>query len=110
MTQTANAGRALLRIEEFAARLRLPVRSAPGEVTREDTSIALSISRLCLIYGSFILLLMAIPNRPIGRFCFGFCGATMFLVGLFLRRRYSQLRGNVPVAEEETQSSVPAEV
>jgi uncharacterized BrkB/YihY/UPF0761 family membrane protein len=39
---------------------------------------------LCLVYGGFILLLIAIPNRPVGRVAFLFCGGVMFAVGAVL--------------------------
>jgi len=78
-------------VEEFAVRLREPVTRAPGEVTREDTSIGASIGRLCLIYGTFIMVLMAIPNPLLGRLCFGFCGGTMVAVGLILRHHHRRL-------------------
>jgi len=78
-------------VEEFGARLREPVVHAPGAATREDRSVGESISRLCLIYGGFILLLVAIPNPLLGRLCFAFCGGTMLGVGLILHLQHRRL-------------------
>ena len=97
-------------VEEFFTRLREPVRKAPGEVTREDTSIGVSIGRLCLIYGSFIVLLVAIPNQLFGRLCFGFCGGTMVLMGLVLRWQHRKLVAPVGLKAAEVRPGVEAKV
>ena len=78
-------------VEEFFTRLKEPVHRAPGQVTREDTSIAASIGKLCLIYGSFVMLSAAIPNSIGGRLCFIGSGGTMVATGLFVRWFYRKL-------------------
>ena len=62
-----------------------------GQVAREDTSIAVSIGKLCLIYGSFVMLSAAIPNSLGGRFCFICSGGVMVATGWFLVRFYQAL-------------------
>ena len=46
-----------------------------------DNLQARTMGLLCLIYGGFVILLMAIPNSLTGRLCFGFCGGTMVAIG-----------------------------
>jgi Na+/proline symporter len=92
-------------VDEFFARLRAPVQKAPGEATREDLSIASSIGRLCLIYGTFILVLVAIPNPVRGRLCFLFCGGAMVAVGVFLVRRFRGVGPIVPATGEANASA-----
>jgi hypothetical protein len=40
-----------------------------------------------MVYGGFILLLMAIPNRFDGRLAFLFCGGVMFAAGFLIFKR-----------------------
>jgi SSS family solute:Na+ symporter len=70
------------RIETFFTSLRTPVDKANTEGVQ--TSIYKLLGGLCLVYGGFILLLIAIPNRFNGRLAFLFCGGVMFGVGLLL--------------------------
>ena len=51
-----------------------------------QTSIYKLLGALCLVYGGFILLLMAIPNQLTGRLAFLFCGGLLFGVGWVLCR------------------------
>jgi SSS family solute:Na+ symporter len=59
-----------------------------------QTAVYKLIGALCMVYGGFILLLMAIPNRGTGRLAFLFCGGVMFAVGAVLwvvgKRRAAQ--------------------
>jgi Na+/proline symporter len=76
-------------VDEFFERLRTPIAGATGlEKAREDSAIAGSIGKLCLIYGGFIMLMAASPNAWTGRLCFLACGGVMFGTGLFLALRY----------------------
>ena len=72
------------RIEKFFTDLNTPVdeHGAAGV----QTSIYKLLGALCLVYGAFILLLMAIPNKATGRLAFLFCGGIIFAVGWLLRR------------------------
>ena len=72
------------RIEKFFTSLNTPVdeHGAAGV----QTSIYKLLGALCLVYGAFILLLMAIPNKATGRLAFLFCGGIIFAAGWLLRR------------------------
>jgi Na+/proline symporter len=70
------------RIEHFFTKLATPVDKHGVEGVQ--TAIYKLLGALCLVYGGFILLLMAIPNRFSGRLAFLFCGGMMFGVGWLL--------------------------
>jgi hypothetical protein len=50
-----------------------------------------TLSKLCLPYGGFIMLLAAIPNPLGGRLCFIFSGGVIVGIGLLLRWKASRL-------------------
>jgi len=75
-------------VEEFSLRLRQPMGERDGEEVKENTTIELSIGRLCLIYGLFVVLMVVIPNPLQGRLAFAFCGGIMAAVGGALMWRY----------------------
>ena len=70
------------RIETFFTNLHTPVDKHGVEGVQ--TAIYKLLGALCMVYGAFILLLMAIPNRFTGRLAFLFCGGVMFLAGRVL--------------------------
>ncbi len=70
------------RIENFFTNLRTPVDRRGVEGVQ--TVIYKLLGALCMVYGGFILLLTAIPNRFSGRLAFLFCGGVMFGVGALL--------------------------
>ena len=70
------------RIENFFTKLRTPVDKKDTEGVQ--TTIYKMLGALCLVYGGFILLLTAIPNKFNGRLAFLFCGGVMFGVGWVL--------------------------
>jgi SSS family solute:Na+ symporter len=72
------------RIEMFFKRLQTPVDKHGVESVQ--TSVYKLLGGLCMVYGAFILLLVAIPNRFTGRLAFLFCGGAMFGVGALLSR------------------------
>lgn len=80
------------RIEHFFTNLVTPVDKHGVEGVQ--TAVYKLIGALCMVYGGFILLLMAIPNRGTGRIAFLFCGGVMFAVGAVLwvvgKRRAAQ--------------------
>ena len=55
------------------------------DVGGTDTAQFRSIGMICYIYGSFICLLMLIPNPIQGRLSFLFCGGFVILVGKLLK-------------------------
>ena len=70
------------RIGKFFTSLSTPVDKHGVEGVQ--TAIYKLLGTLCMVYGSFILLLMAIPNKATGRLAFLFCGGVMFAVGAVL--------------------------
>lgn len=80
----------LERVEKFFANLHTPVDKHGVEGVQ--TTVYILLGSLCMVYGGFILLLMAIPNPFDGRLAFLFCGGVMFGIGcaLFSRGRWKQ--------------------
>jgi Na+/proline symporter len=70
------------RIDTFFTNLHTPVDKHGVEGVQ--TAVYKMLGALCLVYGVFILLLTAIPNRFSGRLAFVFCGGVMFTVGWLL--------------------------
>ena len=72
------------RIDGFFQNLVTPVDKHGVEGVQ--TSVYKLLGTLCLAYGIFILILMAIPNALSGRSAFLFVGGTFCIVGALLRR------------------------
>lgn len=70
------------RVDKFFTNLNTPVDKHGVEGVQ--TAIYKLLGALCMVYGGFILLLMAIPNKGTGRLAFLFCGGVMFGVGWVL--------------------------
>jgi SSS family solute:Na+ symporter len=68
-------------LDDFFDRLKTPVDAAASEEKREDQAIGGSIGKLCVVYGTFVAALSAIPNPPWGRLCFVACGGVMIGIG-----------------------------
>jgi Na+/proline symporter len=80
------------RVDEFFTRMRTPVEKHGAENVQE--SIYRLLGMLCMVYGTFVLLLTLIPNTFGGRMCFVFCGgviagigAILYLVALKIEKR-----------------------
>ena len=73
-------------VEEFFGRLKTPVEDLTEDQVKENHKIVGAIGMLCIIFGSFVLLLMIVPNPMNKRFAFLFCGGIVFFVGWLLRR------------------------
>jgi len=73
-------------VEEFFGRLKTPIEDLTEDQVKENHKVVGAIGMLCIIFGSFVLLLIAIPNPLEKRFAFVFCGGIVFLVGWLLRR------------------------
>jgi hypothetical protein len=75
------------RVDQFFREMHTPVDFAREEGgPGSDNLQAKIMSRLCFIYGGFIALLAAVPNPPVGRLAFLFCGGVMVVVGWALQR------------------------
>ena len=78
--------REVARVDAFFQEMHTPIDFAREEGAGSDNLQARVMGMLCLTYGGFVALLALIPNPPIGRLAFLFCGGVMFGVGLALRR------------------------
>jgi Na+/proline symporter len=72
------------RVNELFVRMHTPVDFHAEEGAGSDNLQAKVMGILCMIYGGFVLLLIAIPNSFVGRMCFVFCGGTIAGIGAAL--------------------------
>jgi Na+/proline symporter len=88
-------------IETFFVRLNTPVDFVreEGASAANDGRQSTVIGWLCLVYGAFVLLLVAIPNPVSGRLAFVGCGGFVLLVGFTLIRSARANRRNPSPAE-----------
>lgn len=56
-----------------------------------DATQLMILGNLCLVYGTFMSLLVFIPNDLIGRLCFVFIGGIMLTVGFIFKRKYKKM-------------------
>jgi len=98
------------RIEDFFVNLRTPVDK--HGVADVQHSIYRLIGILCMVYGIFILLLMAIPNAFSGRAAFLFCGGVMAGVGTILylisRKIEKRIEAHPELVDTSPDASMPA--
>jgi Na+/proline symporter len=95
-------------VNEFFLRLRTPIGELTQEQVKENHKVVGAIGLLCIIFGTFVLLMTLVPNALLGRLAFIFCGGIIFMTGLVLRslserneRRINNASQNVmPVAGE----------
>ncbi len=73
-------------LEEFFTRLKRPIEDMTAEQVKENTKVVGAIGGLCLIFGTFVFLMMLVPNDGSKRLGFLFSGSCFFLVGWLLRR------------------------
>jgi hypothetical protein len=74
------------RVDQFFAKMHTPVDFDREHGRGSDNLQAYVMGLLCMIYGGFITLLTAMPNRLWGRLAFGFCGLVMAIIGWILYR------------------------
>jgi solute:Na+ symporter, SSS family len=72
-------------VEEFFGHLDTPVTDLNAEQVQENHRIVGAIGTLCVIFGAFVLLMIAVPNPLQQRLGFVFCGGIITLVGVTLR-------------------------
>jgi uncharacterized BrkB/YihY/UPF0761 family membrane protein len=94
------------RIDTFFQNLHTPVDNQGQGVEDAQTSIYKLLGGLCMVYGGFILLLMAIPNKFTGRLAFLFCGGVMFSAGFLIFKRGQR---KAKLAREKA-ASTPADI
>jgi SSS family transporter len=67
--------------DEFFATMNRPIDVMGEKVPDVDHAQYRLLGILCLVYGSFVTILAAIPNGVTGRLSFVFCGGLVFLIG-----------------------------
>lgn len=77
-------------IEQFCHNLATPVDYANEESPATDDKQSWLIGWLCLPYGAVVCLMALIPNAPVGRLAFLFCGGVVMLIGWLLVRQARQ--------------------
>jgi Na+/proline symporter len=83
-------------IDQFCHNLATPVDYAKEENSAAtDDKQSWLIGWLCLPYGAFVCLMALIPNPPVGRLAFVFCGGMVMLIGWLLVK---QARRPAPTA------------
>ncbi|HTQ30815.1 MAG TPA: hypothetical protein VMI53_06355 [Opitutaceae bacterium] len=85
--------------EEFFKRLHTPIVADPGQTRSIDLAQVRTLSRLCIPYGGFVMLLAAIPNPLEGRLSFIVSGGLIVGIGLLLRWRAAALVRQEPPAQ-----------
>jgi SSS family solute:Na+ symporter len=95
------------RLAAFFRNLATPVDAKAEGLKDQDTVIYKLMGRLCLTFGAFVLLMVAVPNRPGGRLSFVFCGGSIFVTGYLLARRAEVLASrDAPVPPVATAPAV----
>lgn len=82
-------------LAHFFTNLATPIDAKAEGIVDMDEIIYRMMGLLCLVFGSFVLLLaIIVPNAIQGRLCFVFCGGSIFIMGgaLFLRSRVLEKR------------------
>jgi Na+/proline symporter len=74
-----------VQVEKFFKQVTTPVDQEEEDIGKTDTSQFRTIGMICYVYGSFICLLMLVPNPFHGRLAFLFCGGFVLLIGKLLR-------------------------
>lgn len=76
----------LQQIDDFFVRMHTPVEQEVTEVDQTNDRGTGGIGRLCMIYGTFILLLALLPNPWSARASIAFCALFVMGFGFFLTR------------------------
>jgi len=84
----------------FWDRTRQPVIADPEASRAMDRAQLRTLSRMCIPYGSFVMLLCVVPNPLAGRLCFVFAGGMIVVIGLILRHAAKKIV--IPLAEAVT--------
>lgn len=74
------------RVEGFFNNLKTPVGDLTEEQAKENHKVVGAIGTLCMIFGSFVLLLLLVPNDGEKRLGFLFSGGVIVTTGWLLRR------------------------
>ncbi|WP_309399043.1 sodium:solute symporter family transporter [Cerasicoccus maritimus] len=100
-------------VKAFFADVEQPVEEGDRDAGQDDPSLQVTlISRVALAYGGFMLIMALIPNPLTGRLAFIFCGGSLIVIALLLKRgaRAFTLQSKVkaPTATSATQDQTSA--
>ncbi len=99
------------RVEELFTRLRTPIDlEGQPKVEQQDHVVYELLGSLCLVYGTFIVALMLIPNPFVGRLCFVFVGGALIVGGAILRHMAKAHRTTLADSEDEDSSTLIDEI
>jgi len=74
-------------VDKFFKDMETPIQEQEHELSVYDNEARQSnvLGNLCLVYGLFVLLLVLIPNEPVGRLIIFCCGLVIAGIGLLLK-------------------------
>jgi hypothetical protein len=93
------------RVDKFYMQMRTPIDFHKEEGAGNDAQQYRTLGIMSLIYGSFISLLVLIPNSPLGRLGMFACAGTMLGVGGLLYWNYKRLQPKNPSSTAPNNSS-----
>jgi solute:Na+ symporter, SSS family len=73
-------------VEHFFAEQKRPIEDLTEEQVKENHKVVGAIGTLCMIFGTFVLLMMFVPNEGVKRLGFLFSGGIIVATGRLLRR------------------------
>jgi SSS family solute:Na+ symporter len=78
-------------VGDFFVKINTPVdyEKEHGHKGSDDLQFKI-LGNMCLIYGTFLSLLVLIPNNLTGRLCFVFIGGVMLTVGFVFKKKYKR--------------------
>ena len=90
----------------FFKDMNTPIDPVAEGVPGEDYRQCRVISRLCLVYGSAMLLAMLIPNTLGGRLCFMAIGTAILTISLLLHLAGRKARRTNVIAAPDSEVSI----
>ena len=94
-------------VEDFFTRLKRPIEDLTAAQVSENTRVVGAIGGLCLIFGTFVLLMMLVPNPFDKRLGFLFSGSCFLVVG-WLLRRVAARNSHGPASSEKSEDTESA--
>ena len=79
-------------VETFFVKINTPIDYEKEHGHKgNDAQQFMILGNMCLVYGTFLSLLVLIPNDLTGRLCFVFIGGIMGTVGFVFKKKYKNL-------------------
>lgn len=80
-------------VEKFFVKINTPIDYEKEHGHKgSDGAQFMILGNMCLVYGTFLSLLVLIPNDLTGRLCFAFIGGIMLTVGFIFKRKYKKIK------------------